>query len=683
MLVLALCAWALAEPPYTNPFLGGDVEIADPYVLKWNGEYYLYCSGDPIRAFHSTDLVHWDELGPMLRSNPTGWNGMDIWAPEVVYRDGKFYMYYTGTVRSEDWKAQEANRRIGVAVADSPRGPFVDSGKPLTPGWGIDGTVFRDPATGVDYLFYSKLYEDGAGIAVDRFKSPTEVEGKPRFAIRGSEAWEDKDGDPANGTLRYTNEGPVVLEKDGRFYVIYSGGSWDMPTYALAYAVGSSMTALEKRPPILRGTRGVDGPGHNGVVKAPNNVDEEIIYHARVVPFVQPWNRYPFLDRLHWTGDRLYVAPPSLGGMPPPDRPLKAGRGEMSMPLPMSTYVLEVCFKLNLGGRVSIGPLEFSALQAPDKGGTPVTPDVFHEVTLTRNGDKVRVSVDGVAWPERETDDTVLRTRASNAEISYFALTDAFYDRSLGGWREVNDHPPTFSKHDVQSRYEFSANFLWTGNPGTVGIAALAPDKGLLAGVNHESWPFGRLLVQGPTRKWEAQLPRGFRYDQEHNLRMVRQDDLFTVFLDGHEMLAVRADLPPTSPAVYGQRTGFSQARYKRLVVEQNLLGNGGFEGESSEPWRLEGDALVNESEPNSGRRRLLLRGGQARQSVRLPAGKYRLEAYVHGSGRISSGSLGVNGSKPGWQRLSFDLSSDGAPLDILLSGPAGTAFDDVYLFRL
>lgn len=699
LLVVALVTCcALAEPPYSNPFLGGDVEIADPYVLKWNGEFYLYCSGDPIRAFHSKDLVQWEEIGPVLRSNPKGWNGMDIWAPEVVYRDGKFYMYYTATVLSEDWRVQEAQRRIGVAVADSPRGPFLDSGQPLTPGWAIDGSVFRDPRTGEDYLFYSYLYDGlekyppGAGIVVDRLLSPLEVANRPTMVTRGNEAWEDKDGDPANGSVRYTNEGPVVLFKDGEYYAIYSGGSWDMSTYALAYAVSSVVMpdggleapSWSKRPPILRGNRGVDGPGHNGVVKAPNNVDEQIVYHARVVPFVQPWNRFPFLDRLHWTGDRLYVEPPSLGAMPPPDRPLVEARGLTELP-ELGTFVLELNVQLGMGGQVSMGPVTLSAQQAPEFPagtvyGIPLTADVPHEVLIVRNGAVYEVQIDGRAAGTWKSD-APARLTAKNATITHLALTDAFYDRSLDGWREILDHPPTFTKHDAQKRYEFSANFLWQGNPSTVGIGAVTSGGSLIAGVSKESWPFGRLIVQGPGNlRQEVQLPRGFRYDQPHHLRMVRQDDLFTFFLDGQEMLSVRSDLAATSPAVYGQRTGFAQARYKRLVVEQNLLGNGGFEAEAPGPWVLEGGAMINESDPHSGRRRLLMHGqaGRAVQTLTLPAGTYELEGFLAGGGRLSAGPHAQAGNG----KVTLRLESTGAPLDVNLSGPPGAAFDDVYLYR-
>jgi len=62
-----------AQAPYRNPVVGDpnhvDPELADPFVLKWNGEYFLYASGSPITAYHSTDLVHWDFVRPVLRAS--------------------------------------------------------------------------------------------------------------------------------------------------------------------------------------------------------------------------------------------------------------------------------------------------------------------------------------------------------------------------------------------------------------------------------------------------------------------------------------------------------------------------------------------------------------------------------------------------------------------------------------
>lgn len=339
LILLALPPRLDAQIPYTNPVVGDPQKpaggFADPFILKWNGEYYLYVTGDPITAYHSTDLVTWDFVGPVLSSSnkPTAWNQADVWAPEVVYRNGKFYLYYTAAKKSDDWRVGEMTRRVGVAVSDSPTGPFVDTGAPVTPGWAIDGHVFKDPDTGEEFLFYSYLDEPrlpGAGMAVDRLLDWNRVAGHPSRVTRGSEAWEDKDGDPHNGSLRYTNEGPTVLKRNGKYYVMYSGGSWDLPTYALGYATADAVVNggvdgpgwKKFVPPILRSTPFVEAPGHNSVVKAPNNVDDICAYHARVVPFRGPGDRLTFIDRLYRHHDRLFMQQPTLAELSPPDRPL-------------------------------------------------------------------------------------------------------------------------------------------------------------------------------------------------------------------------------------------------------------------------------------------------------------------------------------------------------------------------
>ncbi len=129
--LLLLCGVddARAQSVYRNP-VHDRLGMADPHLLKYNGEYYMYVSGDPILAYHSTDLVNWEALGGVLSSSsaPGAWNQADVWAPEVIYRNGLFYMYYTASKASPDWRVGEMARRIGVAVSDSPRGPFVDQG---------------------------------------------------------------------------------------------------------------------------------------------------------------------------------------------------------------------------------------------------------------------------------------------------------------------------------------------------------------------------------------------------------------------------------------------------------------------------------------------------------------------------------------------------------------------------
>ncbi len=494
---------AHAQTAYANPVIGR-LGVADPFVLKWNGEYYLYASGDPILAFHSTDLVTWTPLAPVLASSssPDAWDGADVWAPEVVYRNGLFYLYYTASRASADWRVGEMARRVGVAVADSPRGPFVDAGHPVTPGWAIDGHVFQDPDDGAEYLFYSYLYEPrlpGAGLVVDRLLAPDRVAGLPAHVTRGSEAWEDKDGDPGNGSLRYTNEAPTVLKRDGHYYMMYSGGSWDRPTYALAYATADAVVPgrgldgpgwAKVVPPILRSTPLVEAPGHNAVVKAPNNVDDITAYHARVVPFADPGDRQTFIARLFWNGDRPFLAPPSRGLQPAPDRPLFADRfdrpdgplgapwqlaggtwrveggslraapGQALVPAaPLHHYVFEanvriasgaaagvVAFYAGEGDRVDVwlDPARRALVTTGTRGGAALPEsatslpdgfrfDVFHQILVTKNAATLRVALDGVhaqqhTLPAAGAGQVGVQARGGAAFFDGLALTPFFED---------------------------------------------------------------------------------------------------------------------------------------------------------------------------------------------------------------------------------------------------------------
>jgi hypothetical protein len=199
----------------------------------------------------------------------------------------------------------------------------------LTKDWAIDGHIFKDPDTAHEYIFYSHLYgPKGAGITYDKLLSPVTVANTPVAVTYGSEAWEDKTGDPNDGSLRYTNEGPTVLKRNGKYHVQYSGGSWDLPTYSMGYTVSdifptSNGTLFQKFvPPILRSTPLVEGTGHNGMTKSPNMVDDICVYHARVVPFLDSGTRLPFIDRLYWNHNRQFMQSPTLAVQSPPDWPL-------------------------------------------------------------------------------------------------------------------------------------------------------------------------------------------------------------------------------------------------------------------------------------------------------------------------------------------------------------------------
>jgi hypothetical protein len=78
----------------------------DPFIIKFLDAFYLYHTGATagrrgVSVHRSHDLVHWEFAGYALEAAETGWAWSDLWAPEVVYERGVFYMYITGASRRE------------------------------------------------------------------------------------------------------------------------------------------------------------------------------------------------------------------------------------------------------------------------------------------------------------------------------------------------------------------------------------------------------------------------------------------------------------------------------------------------------------------------------------------------------------------------------------------------------
>ena len=130
-----LCAATFAHA--SNPIVK-DIFTADPAALVDNGRVYVYVGKDeaPVggkdyvmnewRVYSSCDMKKWTDHGSPLRYSTFKWAGRDAWASDIIKRNGKYYFYSTVDHATIPGKA------IGVAVSDSPTGPFVDAlGKAL------------------------------------------------------------------------------------------------------------------------------------------------------------------------------------------------------------------------------------------------------------------------------------------------------------------------------------------------------------------------------------------------------------------------------------------------------------------------------------------------------------------------------------------------------------------------
>jgi hypothetical protein len=146
---------------------------ADPAPMVHDGTVYLYTSHDEDktvrnfftmndwRCYSSTDMVNWTDRGVICSYQTFSWSRGDAWAGQCVFRNGKYFYYLPVNQKN-------GGNAIGVAVSDSPTGPFKDAlGAPLLTGYGfIDPTVFIDDDGqaylywGNPHLWYVKLNPD-------------------------------------------------------------------------------------------------------------------------------------------------------------------------------------------------------------------------------------------------------------------------------------------------------------------------------------------------------------------------------------------------------------------------------------------------------------------------------------------------------------------------------------------
>lgn len=314
---------------YTNPVYPGG--MPDPCVRLFNGCYYAYgTTGDTrlpddraFRVLTSTDLVHWEEAGGALE--PLDNHSLQYWAPEVVFHDGTYYLYYSaGTL-------PDLHFGLRVATSKQPEGPYEDTGTPLQDGAGapffIDGHAYRD-VDGTWYMFYAKDfpntddgYKAGTGIVVDRLLDMTRLEGRPQLVVRPRQEWTlfeaKRKMDLYGGNVFdwHTIEGPWVAKHDDRYYCFYSGSNFGTMKYGLDYVEAEKVTGpYTNQGEYARVLRGVPelvrGPGHHSIVIGPDGETEMVVYHA--------WNermtdREMCIDPLIWTSRGPRCLGPSIG----------------------------------------------------------------------------------------------------------------------------------------------------------------------------------------------------------------------------------------------------------------------------------------------------------------------------------------------------------------------------------
>ena len=288
--------------------------LPDPFVLKYCGQYYVYCtSKNGIKVLHSCDLFQFTYLGYAL--SDTG--EMEFWAPCVVYFNGLFYMYYSSRRKAEE---DVHKQRLKVAVSNSPTGPF-DFKTILKDTFCIDADVKVQLGQKWKIWYATNDFGQnrnvfaGTSIAEDTLETPFSLTGWAREAIAPSEERElfqkDRFGD---GRDWYTVEAPCYYCDGKNDYLMYSGNAYTSGQYFTDYAVlngGKWKKKAGNHRPLLSGSPGLIGTGHNSVFMGPNLLDVCVSFHGmRALPSREgEETREMCISKLKTIENKLTVSP--------------------------------------------------------------------------------------------------------------------------------------------------------------------------------------------------------------------------------------------------------------------------------------------------------------------------------------------------------------------------------------
>ncbi len=319
-MAIAACgqlAPAPAPPTATfqNPLLPSG---PDPWVTTDSGfYYYMSTTGRNLTVRRTRDITDLANAETKIVWTPpdTGPYSKQIWAPELHRLDGKWYIYFAADDGTNE------NHRIYVlenAAANPLDGDWTFKGKvaDATDKWAIDATVFED--RGGKYMLWSGWEGDSDGeqrIYIAHLRDPWTID-SPRTALSYPKYPWEQAGDTVNRPALVhvnVNEGPEVLQHEGRTFLVYSASACWTDAYELGMLQarpGSDLLRADSWTKVDHAVfrqdpaAGVFATGHNGFFRSLDGKEDWIIYHANSQPHLGCGRaRSPRMQPFTWKPD--------------------------------------------------------------------------------------------------------------------------------------------------------------------------------------------------------------------------------------------------------------------------------------------------------------------------------------------------------------------------------------------
>ena len=300
---------------YNNPFI---IQRADPYVYRHtDGSYYFTASVpeyDKIVLRKSDTLLGLRDAEEVCIWNKHDFGEMSkhIWAPELHFLDGKWYIYFAAGMEEDKWRIRpyvlECEGEDPLKDKWTEKGKIQRSDDDIYSfdSFSLDSTVFENK--GERYYVWAEKVSVGVGISnlyIAKMESPTKLKTPQVLLTTPDYDWERVD--------IWVNEGPAVLKHDGKIYLTYSASATGECYCMGMLSINEDEDLLDPRAwvkekkPILSSDseKGFFGPGHNSFTKLPDGTDV-CVFHARTYkdiegdPLYDP-NRHTMLMKVDFS----------------------------------------------------------------------------------------------------------------------------------------------------------------------------------------------------------------------------------------------------------------------------------------------------------------------------------------------------------------------------------------------